>query len=199
MSMTQNLDSYDLKEAVRLPKGEDLNEWIASNTVDFFDEVSLLYSIISEYCTKQSCPSMSADSKYQNNTEYKKPFECSASEHISLSMSWIEKQIRDQRIFPVEDSIPFPKEFKSIIQKILTGLLEIYEHIYQHHIVKFIQLDSDTHLNICFEHFTDFIKEFELVNEQKLAALNAKINQILPNDAQKRQIYEAKYQCQKIN
>jgi len=33
-------------EAVKLPKGEDALEWLAVNVVDFFNEISLLYGII---------------------------------------------------------------------------------------------------------------------------------------------------------
>jgi hypothetical protein len=32
------LGSGNLREAVRLPPGEDINEWLAVNTVDFFKQ-----------------------------------------------------------------------------------------------------------------------------------------------------------------
>ena len=34
------LGSGNLRLAVMLPEGEDLNEWVAVNTVDFFNQVS---------------------------------------------------------------------------------------------------------------------------------------------------------------
>ena len=37
------LGAGDLREAVRLPVGEDINDWYAVNVTDFFNEVSLLY------------------------------------------------------------------------------------------------------------------------------------------------------------
>lgn len=46
------LGSGSMREAVALPKGEDINEWLAVNTVDFFNELSMLYGTIAEYCTK---------------------------------------------------------------------------------------------------------------------------------------------------
>ncbi|KAG8057243.1 hypothetical protein GUJ93_ZPchr0002g25524 [Zizania palustris] len=40
------LGSGNLREAVRLPPGEDINEWLAVNTVDFFNQVNLLYGTL---------------------------------------------------------------------------------------------------------------------------------------------------------
>lgn len=94
---TATLGAGNMREAVRLPKGEDFNEWMAVNTVDFFNEISLLYGIITEYCTKASCPVMSAGPKYEylwmDGVKYKKPHKCSAPEYIDLLMSWVEEQV----------------------------------------------------------------------------------------------------------
>jgi MOB kinase activator 1 len=59
------LGAGNIREAVKKPDGEDLNEWLAVNTVDFFNEISLLYGIVTEYCTKEQCPVMSAGPKYE--------------------------------------------------------------------------------------------------------------------------------------
>ncbi|KAL6533652.1 hypothetical protein OROHE_013485 [Orobanche hederae] len=60
------LGSGNLREAVRLPPGEDINEWLAVNTVDFFNQVNLLYGTLTEFCTPESCPTMSAGPKVQD-------------------------------------------------------------------------------------------------------------------------------------
>lgn len=52
-----------MREAVKLPKGEDLNEWLAVNTVDFYNALGILYGTLEEYCTPTSCPIMSASPK----------------------------------------------------------------------------------------------------------------------------------------
>ncbi|MQL98972.1 hypothetical protein Taro_031684 [Colocasia esculenta] len=52
------LGSGNLKEAVRLPPGENFNEWLAVNTIDFFNQVNLLYGTLIEFCTPSSCPTM---------------------------------------------------------------------------------------------------------------------------------------------
>ena len=50
--------------AVELPKGEDLNEWMAVNTIEFFNEISLIYGCLTEFCTKENCPTMTAGNKF---------------------------------------------------------------------------------------------------------------------------------------
>ena len=57
--------SGNLRLAVMLPEGEDLSEWVAVNTVDFFNQINMLYGTITEFCTEQSCPVMSAGPKYE--------------------------------------------------------------------------------------------------------------------------------------
>lgn len=82
---SQTLGSGNIKLAVQLPDGEDLNEWIAVNSkycivcvsmvvalnallsvlsaVDFFNQINMLYGTITEQCTSESCPVMSAGPK----------------------------------------------------------------------------------------------------------------------------------------
>ncbi len=195
-----------MREAVRLPKGEDINEWMAVNTVDFFNEISLLYGIITEYCTKALCPVMCAGSKYEylfmDGVKYKKPHKCSAPEYVDLLMTWVEKQINNYRIFPIEDAkmvsiedgVSFPKDFRQIDKTILKRLFRVYGHMYHHHIEKIIQLDAEAHLNTCFKHFVYFVKEFKLVDERELAPLSDTIDHMLTKDAQKGHKYKPKYQ-----
>jgi hypothetical protein len=68
---------------VKLPEGEDENEWLAVNStrhprripagkayadwvavVDFYNQINLLYGAITEFCSPQSCPEMKATDEY---------------------------------------------------------------------------------------------------------------------------------------
>ncbi|XP_046859586.1 MOB kinase activator 3B-like [Xenia sp. Carnegie-2017] len=49
----------DLKQCVKLPPNETLEDWIAVHVVDFFNRVNLIYGTISEFCTPETCPIMS--------------------------------------------------------------------------------------------------------------------------------------------
>lgn len=46
------LGSGNLRSAVKLPAGEDYNEWLAVNTIDFYNAINLLYGVVSEFCTE---------------------------------------------------------------------------------------------------------------------------------------------------
>ena len=45
------LGSGNMSLACELPTGEDLNEWLAVNTIEFYNEISLLYGTLTELCT----------------------------------------------------------------------------------------------------------------------------------------------------
>ncbi|ETO15135.1 Component of the mitotic exit network [Reticulomyxa filosa] len=212
------LGAGNMAEAVKLPKGEDSLEWLAVNVVDFFNEISLLYGIITEFCTDESCPLMSAGPKYEylwmDGVKFKKPIKVSAPKYIDYLMSWVETQINDPQIFPIEEEktkkgaqenvyvpeldyklfyptrkkkgVKFPKDFKSVCKTILKRLFRVYGHIYHSHIQKIAQLDCEAHLNTCFKHFIYFVKEFKLVDDRELAPLKDTIQAMLEKDAQKK-------------
>jgi hypothetical protein len=127
----------DLKETVKLPQDEDLNDWIAVHAVDFFNRINLLYGVVSDYCTDDCCPTMSGGPKYEylwcDNELYKKPTKLSAPKYISLLMDWVEKQINDEQIFPVSVGVPFPKNFHNTCKKLLSRLFRVFVHVYIHH------------------------------------------------------------------
>jgi MOB kinase activator 1 len=90
------LGAMSMKLAVQLPKGEEVNEWLCVNTVDFFNEISMLYGTISEYCDTNTCPTMSAGPNFQylwaDGVKVKKPIACSAPEYVDYLLSWVNEQ-----------------------------------------------------------------------------------------------------------
>ena len=59
-TMRATLGGGDIMETVKLPPGEDANEWIAVNTIHFFNAASLIWATCSQFCTPESCPLMTA-------------------------------------------------------------------------------------------------------------------------------------------
>jgi MOB kinase activator 1 len=57
------LGSGNIAMAVELPHGEDMNEWLAVNTVEFYNDISVMYGTLMEHCTHDHCPIMSAGPK----------------------------------------------------------------------------------------------------------------------------------------
>jgi len=127
------LGTGNLHEAVTLPEGEDLNEWLAVNTVDFFNEINLLYGVIAEFCSEQACPIMCAGPKYEymwaDGLTVKKPMAVSAPRYVDFLMTWVQNQLDDEKLFPTEIGVPFPPEFFERVQNIFKRLFRVYAHI----------------------------------------------------------------------
>ena len=52
-----------------LPDGEDVNEWVAVNTTEFFNQITMLIGTLADHCTEETCPVMSAGPKYEVSLE----------------------------------------------------------------------------------------------------------------------------------
>uniref|UniRef100_A0A4W3GQS6 MOB kinase activator 3C n=1 Tax=Callorhinchus milii TaxID=7868 RepID=A0A4W3GQS6_CALMI len=165
----------DLKTVVQLPVGENLNDWIAVNTVDFFNRINLIYGTICEYCTERSCPVMTGGLKYeyrwQDEHKYKKPTKVTAPQYMNLLMDWIETLINNEENFPTRVGVPFPKNFQQLCKKILTRLFRVFVHVYIHHFDRLTTMGAEAHVNTCYKHFYYFVTEFDLINERELEPL----------------------------
>ena len=183
------LGSGNLQLAVALPDGEDLNEWIAVNTVDFFNQINMLYGTVSEYCNQTKCPVMSAGPKYEyhwaDGVTIKKPIKCAAPRYIDYLMTWVQDQLNNEDIFPSAVGVPFSKSFLPIAKTILKRLFRVYGHIYHQHFSDVMQLGEEAHLNTSFKHFIYFIQEFSLIDKRELAPLQELIDKLLSRDREK--------------
>ncbi|CAK37590.1 uncharacterized protein An02g04510 [Aspergillus niger] len=162
------LGSGSLRKAVKLPEGEDLNEWLAVNVVDFYNQINLLYGAITEFCSPQSCPEMKATDEFeylwQDSENYKRPTKMSAPEYIEHLMSWVQSSIDNEQIFPSRLGVPFPKVFPSLVRQIFKRMYRVYAHIYCHHYPVVVHLGLEPHLNTSFKHYVLFIDEHRLVS-----------------------------------
>jgi MOB kinase activator 1 len=198
------LGQGDLLRAVALPPGEDLDEWLAVNVVDFYNAASVLFSTLQgEFCTSASCPVMSAGSRYeylwpaqatvgggvgetpassaqaqQQAPPRQRPLRLSAPEYVERLFDWIEAQIDDERLFPQQFGEPFPQGFQQVAQAILRRLFRVYAHVYHHHFRQVVALGEEAHLNTCFKHFALFVRHFALVDARELAPLAELIEQL---------------------
>ncbi|XP_067846149.1 MOB kinase activator 3C-like [Heptranchias perlo] len=172
----------DLKTVVQLPAGENLNDWIAVNTVDFFNRINLIYGTICEYCTERSCPVMSGGLKYeyrwQDEHKYKRPTKVTAPQYMNLLMDWIETLINNEENFPTRVGVPFPKNFMQLCKKILTRLFRVFVHVYIHHFDRITTMGAEAHVNTCYKHFYYFVTEFNLTDERELEPLKVMTEKI---------------------
>lgn len=149
--------------------------------MDFFNQINMLYGTITEFCSEDSCPIMSAGPKYEyhwaDGHTVKKPIKCSAPKYIDYLMTWVQDQLDDEtlfpskigkwdflenilfiRIFPLVIGVPFPKNFLVIAKTILKRLFRVYAHIYHQHFREVVQLGEEAHLNTSFKHFIFFVQ-----------------------------------------
>ncbi|KAF2654074.1 hypothetical protein K491DRAFT_717483 [Lophiostoma macrostomum CBS 122681] len=165
------LGSGSLRKAVKLPEGEDKDEWLAVNVVDFYNQINLLYGGITEFCSPQSCPEMKATDEFeylwQDSENYKKPTKMPAPEYIEHLMAWVQSNIDNEQMFPSRIGVPFPKTFPALLRNIFKRLYRVYAHIYCHHYPVIIELGLEPHLNTSFKHYVLFIDEHGLASGSK--------------------------------
>ena len=175
------LGTGNLQMAVELPSGEDLNEWLAVNAISFYNEISVMYGVLTEFCIPETCPVMSAGPKYEylwaDRGEIKSSIHISAIEYINSLMTWVEEQMNNELIFPTKQGVPFPKKFPKIIKIIMKRLFRVYAHIYHSHFHHLMSLELEYHFNTSFKHFIFFVDKFQLIEEKELAPLYELIKQ----------------------
>ncbi|XP_016982422.1 MOB kinase activator-like 3 [Drosophila rhopaloa] len=172
----------NLRQVVRLPQGENLNDWLAVHVVDFFNRINLIYGTVSEFCNETTCPTMSGGSRYEylwaDGDLYKKPTALSAQKYIEHLMDWIETQINNESVFPVSTDVPFPKNFSAISRKILTRLFRVFVHVYIHHFDRIVSISAEAHVNACYKHFYYFVQEFDMISAKELEPLQEMTSRI---------------------
>jgi len=152
---------------VKLPEGEDENEWLAVNMVDFYNQINLLYGSITEFCSPQSCPEMKATDEFEYLWQdaasgYVKPTKMPAPEYIEHLMTWVQSNIDNEATFPSRIGVPFPKHFPATVRQLFKRLYRVYAHIYCHHYQVIVHLGLEPHLNTSFKHFVLFVDEHGL-------------------------------------
>ncbi|CEJ05394.1 Putative Maintenance-ploidy protein MOB1 (MPS1 binder 1) [Rhizopus microsporus] len=165
----------DFKTIIELPKYVDINEWLAFNTFEFFNHLNLFYGSITDFCTPQSCPTMSAgpgtEYTWTDNMTNKK-IKLSAPQYIDYMTSHIESMIEDERFFPTKSGREFPADFVQIVKNIFKQLFKLFAHIYHHHFDKIISLHEEPHFNSLFAHFISFARQFDLLEKKDIQPLN---------------------------
>ncbi|OZJ05529.1 hypothetical protein BZG36_01909 [Bifiguratus adelaidae] len=165
----QTLVKGSFKTIVVLPKYVDRDEWLAFNTFEFFNYITMFHGIISDYCTPHTCPVMSGGPgvEYAWIDANQKKTRYSAPHYFDTMATWIHGQLADESRFPTKSGLEFPKDFVYTVRTIFRHLIRVLIHIYHSHYDKILNLTAEAHFNALFAHFVCFGKEFELL-EQRL-------------------------------
>ncbi|RWS01933.1 MOB1-like protein, partial [Dinothrombium tinctorium] len=181
---------YKLREIVNLPDGLDYNEWLAYHSknftehfldhtfihitaIAFFDHINLVYGTISEFCTMSGCPEMTGpgNRQYLWVDEKGKRFKLSSPQYIDYVMTYTQKTVNDESIFPTKFDKEFPSSFESVVKKILRLQFHVLAHIYHSHFKEIVLLNLHSHLNCIFAHLMMFNDRFKLVDEKEVEVL----------------------------
>jgi len=155
----------NFKTIVMLPKYVDIMEWVAVNIFDFYTNLNEFYGIITERCTPQACPTMSAGQtlNYTWINHDRKSVNLAAPTYIDFVMTWIQNLLNDEATFPTKAGREFPKSFPSTVKHVYRQLLRVFAHIYHSHFQQILHLRSEPHFNSLFAHFLSFGREYELL------------------------------------
>jgi len=175
--------THNLRQAVKLPPGEDINEWLAAHVLDFYNRTNLLFGAIDEFCDEETYPTMTAGPEYvylwRDEGSKKPPVSVPARKYVDLLFTWMSNKFDDQTVFPSDVESPFPKNFREIVSNMFKRMFRVYAFIYVHQFKRIQELELEAHLNSVFKHFIFFIHEFDLVDKKELAPLEDLINEFI--------------------
>lgn len=179
-----------LAQAVKLPTGEDTNEWFAVNVVNFYNQINMLYGTITEFCSPKSCPRMIATQEYEYlwqdpMNRRKPPVSMSAPGYVEALMTWIQGFLDDESVFPTKMGVPFPRQFPALVKTIMKRLFRVYAHMYCHHFDEINELGIQTHLNTSLKHFVLFCREFNLLQPKDYGPMGDLVARMLQDDTKK--------------
>ncbi|XP_063704674.1 MOB kinase activator-like 2 isoform X2 [Culicoides brevitarsis] len=171
--LERKLPDADLRVLVDIPAGLDYNEWLASHTLALFEHVNLVYGTISEFCTTSGCPDMigPGSRQYLWFDEKGKKTRVAAPQYIDYVMTFTQKTVSDESIFPTKYANEFPSSFESIARKILRLLFHVIAHMYAAHFREVALLGLHAHLNLTFAHLTALHRRFNLIDPKETEVL----------------------------
>ena len=153
---------------MQIPTGVDSNEWLATNTLSFFNHVSMMRDSLYDFCTPQTCAHMSSSAPNIWHDKGKK-MRLSAPEYIDSVVTQVQKTVTDEALFPTKYDMIFPSNFPSIVKKVFRLLFHVLVHFYQSHYNDMDALQQSDILNTVFIHFMYFQTEHGILDQKDLS------------------------------
>lgn len=172
-NLVNKVTKDNIQETVPVPMGVDINEWLATNTLSFFSHISLIYDSLNEFCTPNTCTTVStgAPMNFTWVDDRGKKVRLSAPQYIELVIVQIEKYVTDETVFPTKYDMIFPTNFLTVVKKIFRMLFHILVHMYQSHYEHITELQLLSILNTVFIHFMYFQIEHNLLESKEVHPL----------------------------
>ncbi|CAH0759513.1 unnamed protein product [Diatraea saccharalis] len=171
--LERKLPDIDMRQLVDLPHGLDYNEWLASHTLALFEHVNLLYGTVSEFCTAATCPDMTGPGgrTYAWYDERGKKSRVAAPQYVDYVMTYTQKTINDETIFPTKYANEFPASFESVVRRVVRLLFHVVAHMYAAHFRHAVLLGLHAHLHLTFAHLTTLHRRYALLDQKETDVL----------------------------
>ncbi|GFR88978.1 MOB kinase activator 2 [Elysia marginata] len=182
-NLKERVSDADFFKLVAIPPYLDLNEWLATHTISFFNHVNLLYGVVSEYCTAETCPAMTAPDNVQYfwYDDKGKKSKYTAPQYIDFVMAHIQKLINDEAVFPTKFDRAFPADLDVVVKRIHKYLFHVLAHLYHAHYSLLRHLQLHAHLNTVFTHLMVFTSKFDLIPDRETDILLPLFSLLLKN------------------
>ena len=179
-----------LNDAVALPPGESCAGWVAVHAIDFYNDVSTIWAVMSE---DPYLDSFRPGEGFPSGVEYRwsegtgrdaTTISVSAPVYIEKVLQWIADQINDETKFPDDDDeaealrVFQTPQFAALCGQIFRRLFRVYGIIYSSFFGTLEALQMAPHLNTCFKHFMFFCTEFGLLPEREMEPLEVLVKPI---------------------
>lgn len=184
-SAWSTLGTNNLAALVGVPPGEEEIEWIALNTLDFFNEIQQLVEFCQDVDEKQYKPGEGFPPgvvyKWKDGAKTK-PKTVSGPDYIDKALTYIEFMFDNTSIFPDDQSNNFPDQFvDKYIKDINVKLFRVYAIVYT--IYKDVmqgdelkEMGLSHHLNTSFKHFIYFGIRFKILpDDGEMEPLKVKV------------------------
>ncbi|XP_039745904.1 MOB kinase activator-like 2 isoform X2 [Pararge aegeria] len=173
--LERKLPELDMRQLVELPHGLDYNEWLASHTLALFEHVNLLYGAVSEFCSARApaCADMSGPGgrSYAWYDERGKKSRVAAPQYVDYVMTYTQKTVNDETIFPTKYANEFPAGFGGVVRRVARLLFHVVAHLYAAHFRELALLRLHAHLHLTFAHLTALDRRFALLDPKETEVL----------------------------
>ncbi|XP_023346111.1 MOB kinase activator-like 2 [Eurytemora carolleeae] len=171
--LEKRIPEVELMSITEVPEGLDTKEWLALHTIGFFEHINLMYGTISEFCTLSICPEMVGPGPryYLWIDDKSKKSRVSSPQYVDFVMTFVQKTVNDETLFPTKEGKEFPPNFDVIIKKIHRLLFHVLAYIHHSHFREVVLLGLHAHLNSLFAHLIEFNLHYQTIEDKEIEVL----------------------------
>jgi len=165
-------DELNILELIKLPDQTLQQEWIASQALSIYNQISTIFDTISPNSTYQSTQVPKAEC-IDSSRE--------SSDYLSSIISKSNEIISNPLVFPTKHGEDFGDEFFDSIQQLLKNCISIMTHLYSKHLPQLIQFGNlHLYLNQLLLHLVLFGDEYRVLEAETRQPLDDLIGYLLP-------------------